>query len=175
MNKTLLAGFVFMKKHIFLAGTCLIVAGCGAPDSHVGDEISCNFDGMGGGFVDYYKEYENQDWSGEKDTKYNITINHKVTLTYPAKYKYPDGTEVDTNLVRQGKEDIVGTFEKTAIVPYTKSGSKFIPDFSQHWSVIQTDDAPELVKVIFAADMNSDLDFLGKKSECVIEKIVEKK
>jgi uncharacterized protein len=136
--------------------------------------IDCRVQNLiGEAFGDYYSAYENEDWSSEKDTKYNITINHKWTVTYPA--QYPIGSNVNTQLGDAGKEDMVGTFEKTAIVPYTKSGSKFIPDFSQHWSSIQLIEMPKIMEVMYAAGIVNDGDFLLQKSECTIENIVEKK
>jgi hypothetical protein len=165
-----------MKKVILpILGLPLLISGCGSPpESHIGDKIACSLGGMSGVFVDYYEEYENQDWSGEKDTKYNITINHKVTMTYPAIFNGPYG-EVITMVGRENKEDITGTFEKTAIVPYTKSGSKFIPEFSQHWSIIELKEAPDITKVIIAAELNSETELLVQNSECTIETIAEKK
>ena len=162
------------KNLFFILGLPLILSSCGSPESHIDDKISCHVDILGSFFVDYYKQYENEDWSGEEDTKYNITINHKWTLTYPAKFPY-QGDIITTKLGDEGKDDIAGTSEITAIVPYTKTGSKFIPDFSQHWSQLQIREMPEIIEVMNASINNNDGDFLLWKSECTIENIVEKK
>jgi len=107
--------------------TGLILVSCGEDAESLstkvaGQNIDCQWKPLFNELADYYFPYENKDYAGQPDGKYNITIEST----------YSNGS---LNI-----KEIVSP-------PYIKTGSTFAPEYPQHWSMRElTEEHQELVK-----------------------------
>ena len=110
-----------------LVATGLALVGCGEDAESLsakvaGQNIDCQWKPLFTTLADYYFPYVNEDWAGQPDGKYHITI---------------DSTYSNGSL----------TFNKIVSPPYIKTGSTFAPEYPQHWSMQDlTEEHQELVK-----------------------------